>query len=95
LAVFKGHVYGDRLNPYGLKAKSGDKIEFFGCSGSQSTIRFGTPEEIKAEIRRLRREMGKNGGDILAPAKPLILKYRFKTLPLFLKLLLNWMIGLS
>lgn len=44
---------------------------FFGCLGSQSTIPFGTPEEVKAEIRKLCREMGKNGGYILAPAKPL------------------------
>lgn len=59
------------MNPYELKAKWGDKMGFFGCLGSQSTIPFGTPEEVRTEIRKLRREMGKNGGYILAPAKPL------------------------
>ncbi len=49
----------------------GDKITFWGCLGSQSTISFGSPEEIRAEVRCLRREMGKGGGYILAPAKPL------------------------
>lgn len=59
------------MNPYELKRKWGDKITFWGCLGSQSTIPFGTPADIHAEIRRLRREMGKGGGYILAPAKPL------------------------
>ena len=34
-------------------------------------IPFGTPDEIRAEVRRLRHEMGKGGGYILAPAKAL------------------------
>ena len=59
------------MNPYELKEKWGDKITFWGGLGSQSTIHFGTPQEILAEVTRLRTEMGKNGGYILAPAKPL------------------------
>jgi uroporphyrinogen decarboxylase len=59
------------MNPYGLKEKWGDKITFWGGLGSQSTIPFGTPDEVRAEIRRLRSEMGIGGGYILAPAKPL------------------------
>jgi len=60
-----------RMNPYALKKAWGDKITFWGCLGTQQTIPFETPERIRAEIRRLRREMGKGGGFILAPAKPL------------------------
>ncbi len=59
------------MNPYELKRKWGDKITFWGCLGSQSTIPFGTPGEVRAEIRRLRAEVGAGGGYILAPAKPL------------------------
>jgi len=59
------------MNPYELKRKWGDKITFWGCLGSQRTIPFGTPEEIRSEVRRLRTEMGKGGGYILAPAKTL------------------------
>ena len=62
------------MNPYELKKKWGDKITFWGGLGSQSTIPFGTPEQIKAEVRRLRMEMGKGGGYILALAKPLQLE---------------------
>jgi uroporphyrinogen decarboxylase len=59
------------MNPYELKKKWGDQITFWGCLGSQSTIPFGTSEQIHAEVRRLRREMGHGGGYILAPAKAL------------------------
>ena len=59
------------MNPYALKRAWGDKITFWGCLGSQHTIPFGKPAEIRREIRRLRQEMGEGGGYILAPAKPL------------------------
>lgn len=59
------------MNPYQLKRKWGDKIVFWGCLGSQSTIPFGTPQEIKNEVQKLCREMGKGGGYILSPAKAL------------------------
>ena len=62
------------MNPYELKRKWGDKISFWGALGSQSILPFGTPAEIKAEVARLKAEMGRNGGYILAPAKPLQLE---------------------
>ena len=59
------------MNPYGLKKEWGDRITFWGGLGSQSTLPFGTPDEVRAEIRHLRSEMSRGGGYILAPAKPL------------------------
>ena len=59
------------MNPYDLKNRWGDKLTFWGCLGSQSTIPFGTPETIRAEIGKLCRQMGKGGGFIIAPAKAL------------------------
>lgn len=59
------------MNPYELKKSWGDRITFWGGLGSQSTIPFGTPAQVRDEIRRLRREMSVGGGYILAPAKPL------------------------
>ena len=59
------------MSPYALKRRFGQEITFWGGLGSQSTIPFGTPAEIKAEVRRLCREMGRGGGYILSPAKAL------------------------
>lgn len=59
------------MNPYELKRRFGRDICFWGCLGSQSTIPFGTPASIQAEVARLKREMSRGGGYILAPAKPL------------------------
>lgn len=59
------------MNPYDLKQEWGDKLTFWGGLGSQSVIPRGTPDEIHAEVRRLCAEMGRGGGYILAPAKPL------------------------
>ena len=59
------------MNPYELKAKWGQEIVFWGALGSQSTIQFGSPQEIREEVQRLCREMGVGGGYILAPAKAL------------------------
>jgi uroporphyrinogen decarboxylase len=56
-------------NPYELKRLYGEHLTFWGGLGSQSTIPFGTPGEIKEEVALLCREMGKGGGYILAPAK--------------------------
>jgi len=59
------------MNPYELKKSWGDKLTFWGGLGSQSTIPFGTPASIAAEVQRLCAEMGTGGGYILAPAKSL------------------------
>jgi len=58
-----------KMNPYELKRQFGDKITFYGGLGSQSTIQFGTPQDIHDEVRRLCTEMGRGGGYILHPAK--------------------------
>jgi uroporphyrinogen decarboxylase len=60
-----------KMNPYELKRNFGNHIAFWGGLGSQSLVPFGKPEEIRAEIAKMCREMGKGGGYILAPAKPL------------------------
>ena len=50
---------------------TGDGMTFWGGLGSQSLLPFGTPAEIRREVGRLCREMGRGGGYILGPAKAL------------------------
>lgn len=60
------------MNPYALKARFGNRITFWGGLGSQSIIPFGTPDELRAEVRKLAGEMTQGGGYVLAPAKALL-----------------------
>jgi len=61
----------DGLNPiekaagmdiYDLKKKHGDKLTFCGGMDVTYLLREGTPEAIKAETRRMVKEVGKGGG---------------------------------
>ena len=58
------------MDIYALKREYGRHIRFWGGLGAQSTLPFGTPEEVRRETQKLKSEMGKGGGYILAPAKP-------------------------
>lgn len=60
------------MSPYKLKKEYGDRLTFWGGLGSQSIIPFGTADEVRAEIRKLAREMTRGGGYILSPAKALL-----------------------
>jgi len=59
------------MDPYALKREFGPHITFWGGLGSQSTIAFGSPAEIRREVLRLAEEMARGGGYILGPAKAL------------------------
>lgn len=64
-------VQPEAMNPYLLKQRFGEQLTFWGGLGVQSTLPFGRPDDVRAETFRLCREMGRGGGYILAPAKPL------------------------
>ena len=50
-----------------LKRDFGHHLTLCGGLRTQDLLPRGTPEEVRAEVRRLKREMGKGGGYILAP----------------------------
>lgn len=60
------------MEPSFIKDNWGQKISFWGCLGSQGILHFGSPAEIRAEIFRLHELFKRDGGYILAPAKPLV-----------------------
>lgn len=64
-------VQPEAMNPYELKREFGADITFWGGLGSQRTVPFGTPREIREEINRLCTVMAEGGGYILGPAKAL------------------------
>jgi len=51
-----------------IKRKYGDRITLHSTLSSQHTLPFGTPEDVRAEVRARIRDCGYNGGLILAPS---------------------------
>lgn len=51
----------------GMKRLYGHRITFYGGISTQRLLPFATPEEVKAETRRLMALLGKHGGYIVAP----------------------------
>lgn len=52
-----------------LKRLYGAKLTFWGGLSTQRTLPYGTPDEVRAESRRVRDLMGAGGGYIFAPAQ--------------------------
>ena len=59
------------MDIYGLKRQYGKDIRFWGGLGAQQVLPFGTAREVREETRRLKTEMGRGGGYVLAGAKGL------------------------
>jgi uroporphyrinogen decarboxylase len=61
-------VQPECMDPAAVKLKYGERLAFWGTVSVQQTMPFGTPEEVRAEVRARIRSVGKSGGLILAPA---------------------------
>lgn len=59
------------MDIYRLKRLYGRDIRFWGGLGAQNILPFGAPGEVRKETARLKQEMGRGGGYILAGAKGL------------------------
>ena len=56
------------MDVYEMKRLYGDRLSFHGGVSTQQLLPFGTPLEVKETCRRLMREIGRDGGYIIAPA---------------------------
>lgn len=56
------------MDPAAIKRRYGERLSFWGTVSVQRTMPFGTPDEVRAEVRARIREVGRGGGLILAPA---------------------------
>jgi uroporphyrinogen decarboxylase len=48
-------------------ARHGDRLSFDGCIGTQSTMPWGTPDDVRARVREVIDKYGRNGGLIISP----------------------------
>ncbi len=56
------------MDVYEMKKQFGSKLCFYGGMSIQQVLPFGTPAQVKEEAKRLIREIGKDGGYIIAPS---------------------------
>ena len=60
-------IQPESMDPKELKDQYGDQLSFFGSIAVQSTLPFGTPEEVAHEVNLRKATIGQNGGWICAP----------------------------
>ena len=61
-------VQPECMDPAAVKRAFGDRLAFWGTVSVQRTLPFGTPDDVRAEVRARIAEVGRGGGLILAPA---------------------------
>lgn len=60
-------VQPECMDIFAVKRRYGDRLSFWGTIGTQTTMPFGTPDDVDAAVRRSIEEMGRGGGLLLAP----------------------------
>jgi uroporphyrinogen decarboxylase len=60
-------VQPECMDPVEIKRIYGDRLSFWGTVGTQTTLPFGTPGEVRAFCEKMIKEVGKGGGLVLAP----------------------------
>lgn len=55
------------MDPATIKRKYGDRLCFWGSIDEQHTLPFGTPSQVRKEVKTRLETLGKNGGLILGP----------------------------
>ncbi|NQU75048.1 MAG: hypothetical protein HQ546_01895 [Planctomycetes bacterium] len=56
------------MDVYAAKQQFGNELSFYGGISTQKTLPYGTPAQVKDEVRRLLDKIGESGGYIAAPA---------------------------
>jgi len=60
-------VQPECMDPAALKREYGDRLAFWGTIGTQTTMPFGTPDEVKATVKERIETVGVGGGLLIAP----------------------------
>ncbi|HIE26781.1 TPA: hypothetical protein EYP66_05805 [Candidatus Poribacteria bacterium] len=60
-------VQPECMDPAKLKQKYGDRLAFWGTIGIQTTMPFGTPEDVRREVKERIGTVGRGGGLVIGP----------------------------
>ncbi len=64
-------VQPECIDPVLVKRRYGDRLALWGTIGTQTTMPFGTPEQVRAEVKRRIETVGQDGGLVLGPTHSL------------------------
>lgn len=62
----------EAMDTHELKRRYGDRITFNGGISTQQTLPLGTPEDVRREVQECIEVLGKNGGFVMEPSKPVM-----------------------
>ena len=60
-------VQPECMDPAQIKMQYGDRLSFWGTIGTQTTMPFGTPDEVRETVRLRIETVGRGGGLVIAP----------------------------
>lgn len=60
-------VQPECMDPVGMKRLYGDRLSFWGAVGTQTTMPFGSPSDVRECVKNLIETVGKGGGLVIAP----------------------------
>ena len=78
-------VQPECMDPAALKRAYGDRLSFWGTIGTQSTLPFGTPDDVRREVRTRIETVGAGGGLFLAPTHILEPEVPFENIVAFVE----------
>jgi len=78
-------VQPECMDPAALKREFGDEIVLWGCIGTQTTMPFGTPEDVRAAVGWTIEHVGYDGGLFLEPTHVLEPEVPWENIEAFFK----------
>lgn len=60
-------VQPECMDPVAIKREYGKDLSFWGTIGTQTTMPFGSPDDVRAEVRQMIETVGAGGGFLCAP----------------------------
>lgn len=78
-------VQPECMDPAALKRAYGDRLSFWGTIGTQSTLPFGTPDDVRREVWTRIETVGSGGGLFLAPTHILEPEVPFENIVAFVE----------
>jgi uroporphyrinogen decarboxylase len=64
-------VQPECIDPMAVNKQYGDQLALWGTIGTQTTMPFGTPDDVRQEVKKRIETVGQNGGLVLGPTHSL------------------------